>query len=82
MARAGGGDIAGNVLGQGFTSASPCTHVQGAYGAPTGAVGGATNGRRARTNDPAVRQPLRDTRDLKTSRPHFPHRLVARVVRT
>ena len=46
MARAGGGDITGNVLGQGFTSPSPCTHVQGAYGAPTGAVGGAANGRR------------------------------------
>ena len=46
MARAGGGDITGNVLGQSFTSPSPCTHVQGAYGAPTGAVGGAANGRR------------------------------------
>ena len=40
MARGGRGDITGNVPGQGFTSPSPCTHVQGAYGAPTGAVGG------------------------------------------
>ena len=48
MAGAGGGDITGNVLSQGFTSPSPCTHVQGAHGAPTGAVGGAANGRRAR----------------------------------
>ena len=47
MARAGGGDITGNVLGQGFTSPSPCTHVQDAYGAPTGAVGGAANGRQS-----------------------------------
>ena len=39
MAREGRGDITGNVQGQGFTSPSPCTHVQGAYGAPTGAVG-------------------------------------------
>ena len=62
MAIAGGGDITGNVLGQSFTSLSPCTHVMGAYGTLTGAVGGAANGRRARTNDPAVRQPLRDTR--------------------
>ena len=47
------------VPGQGFTSPSPCTHGQGAYGAPTGAVGGAADGRRARTNAPAIRQPLR-----------------------
>ena len=46
MARGGRGDITGNVPGQGFTSPSPCTHVQGAYGAPTGAGGGAANGRR------------------------------------
>ena len=46
MARAGGGDITGNVLGQSFTSTSPCTHVQGAYGAPTGAVGSAADGTR------------------------------------
>ena len=31
MARIGGGDITGNVLGQGFTSPSPCTHVQGGH---------------------------------------------------
>ena len=46
MARAGGGNIPGNNLGQGFTSPSTFTHVPGAYGAPTGAVGGATDGRR------------------------------------
>ena len=46
MARAGGGHITGNVLGQSFTSPSPCTHVMGAYGTPTGAVGGAANSRR------------------------------------
>ena len=46
MARGGRGDITGNVPGQGFTSASPCTHVQGVSGAPTGAVGGAADGRR------------------------------------
>ena len=40
MARAGGGNIPGNNLGQGFTSPSTFTHVPGAYGAPTGAVGG------------------------------------------
>ena len=62
MARAGGGDITGNGLGQGFTSSSPSAHVEGAYGAPTGAVGSAANGRRARTNAPTIRQPLRDTR--------------------
>ena len=39
--RGGRGDITGNVPGQGFTSLSPCTHVLGAYGAPTGAGGGA-----------------------------------------
>ena len=46
MARGGAGDIPGNVTGQDITSSSLCTHVQGAYGAPTGAVGGAKNGRR------------------------------------
>ena len=46
MARAGGGDITGNVLGQGFTSPRPCTHVWVAHGAPTGAIEGAANGRR------------------------------------
>ena len=62
MAGGGRGDINGNVPGQGLTSASPCTSGQGAYGAPTGAVGGAANGRRARTNAPAIRLPLRDVR--------------------
>ena len=31
--------MTGNVLGQCVTSPSPCTHIQGACGAPTGAVG-------------------------------------------
>ena len=44
MARGGGGDITSNDLGQGFTSLSPCTHVQGVSGAPTAAVGGAAEG--------------------------------------
>ena len=48
MTTARGGDISGNVLGQGFTSPNPCTHVQGACGAPTAAVGGAANGRRSK----------------------------------
>ena len=39
MARGGGGDITGNGSGQGFTSPSTCTHVQGVSGAPTAAVG-------------------------------------------
>ena len=51
MARGGRGDITGNVplppprprLHQ---CTSPCTHVQGVCGAPTGAVGGAADGRR------------------------------------
>ena len=47
MARGGKGDITGNVPGQGFTSPSPYTHVLGAYGAPTGAGGGAANGRQS-----------------------------------
>ena len=45
MARGGGGSIPGNNLGQGFTSPSTFTHVPGAYGARTGAVGGAADGR-------------------------------------
>ena len=45
MARAGGGNIPGNNLGQGFTSPSTFTHVPGAYGARTGAVGGAADRR-------------------------------------
>ena len=47
LARVVGEDITGNVLGQGFTSPSPCTHVQGAYGALTGAIGGAAESRRS-----------------------------------
>ena len=43
MARSGGGNIPGNNLGQGFTSPSTFTHVPGAYGARTGAVGGAAD---------------------------------------
>ena len=46
MARIGAGDIPGNGPGQDITSNSTCTHVQGAYGAPTGAVGGAADGHR------------------------------------
>ena len=46
MARGGGGDITSNDLGQGFTSLSPCTYVQGVSGAPTAAVGGAADSRR------------------------------------
>ena len=45
MARGGAGDIPGNDPGQDNTSSSTYTHVQGAYGAPTGAVGGAADGR-------------------------------------
>ena len=43
LARGGRGYITGNVAGQCFTSPSPYTHVQGAYGALTGAVGGAAD---------------------------------------
>ena len=46
MARRGAGDIPGNDPGQDSTSSSTYTHVQGAYGAPTGAVAGAADGRR------------------------------------
>ena len=46
MANAGVGDIPGNGPGQDNTSSSTYTHVQGAYGAPTGAVAGAADGRR------------------------------------
>ena len=45
-ARRGEGDIPGNDSGQVFTSSSTYTHVQGAYGAPTGAVGSAADGTR------------------------------------
>ena len=46
MARGGAGDIPGNGSGQDNTSSSTYTHVQGAYGAPTGVVAGAADGRR------------------------------------
>ena len=59
LARGVGGDIPSNDLGQGFACPSPCTHAQGAYGAPTGAVGGAADGRRTMTCVPPIRQPLR-----------------------
>ena len=52
MVSGGGEDITGNALGQGFTNLSPCTHVQGAYGAPTGAVGGAAGGTRRGAEGP------------------------------
>ena len=44
MARIGAGDIPGNDPGQEIASYSTYTHVQGAYGAPTGAAGGAAGG--------------------------------------
>ena len=56
MARGGRGDINDNVSGQGFTSTSPCTHVQGAYGAPMGAVGGAADGRRSMRSTSGIRE--------------------------
>ena len=46
MAREGEGDIPDNDSGQSINSSSTYTHVQGAYGAPTGAVGGAGGGTR------------------------------------
>ena len=39
MARGGAVDIPGNGTGQDIASSSTYTHVQGAYGAPTSAVG-------------------------------------------
>ena len=44
-ARGGGGDIPGNSLGQGFTSLSTFSYVQGASGAQTGAIEGVKNER-------------------------------------
>ena len=46
MARIGTGDIPGNDPGQDITCSIIYIHVQGAYGAPTGAVGGAADGTR------------------------------------
>ena len=45
-ARGGEGNIPGNSLGHGFTSLSTFSYVQGASGAPTGAVAGAASGRK------------------------------------
>ena len=46
MARGGTEDVPDNDTWQDITSSSTYTHVQGAYGAPTGAVGGAAGGTR------------------------------------
>ena len=46
MARRGAGDIPSNGPEQEITNSSTNIHVHGAYGAPTGAVGGAANGHR------------------------------------
>ena len=54
MARIGARVIPGNDPGKEITSCSTYTHVQGAYGAPTGAVEGAADGRR---NEFAARTP-------------------------
>ena len=54
MARGGAVDIPGNDPGQVISSYSTYTHVQSAYGAPTGAVRGAADGRR---NEFAARTP-------------------------
>ena len=43
MARGGEGDIPSNDLGQGITSSSGCTHLQGASGAPIGCRRGAAD---------------------------------------
>ena len=46
MARGGTEDVPDNDTWQDITSSSTYTHVQGAYGAPTGAVGSAADGTR------------------------------------
>ena len=46
MAKGGAGDISSNDSVQGITSYSTNTHVQGAYGALTGAIGSAADGTR------------------------------------
>ena len=46
MAREGARDIPDNDSGQDINNSSTYTHVQGAYGAPTGAVGSAAAGTR------------------------------------
>ena len=53
MARAGGGDIPGNSLGQGLTNHIPLSNVQGASGAPTGAVEGAAGGQKCANSQPS-----------------------------
>ena len=58
MVRGGGGDIPGNDTGQGFTSPSTCTHVQGVSGAPTAADGGAADGRRSMRRTSLGTRPL------------------------
>ena len=45
MARGGAVDIPGNGTGQDIASSSTYIHVQGAYGARTGAVSSAADGR-------------------------------------
>ena len=52
MASGGAGDIPGNGTGQVITSSSTYAHIQGAYGAPTGAVGGAAAGTRRGAETP------------------------------
>ena len=56
MARGGGVDITGNDAGQGFTSTSTCTHVQGVRGAPTLRRRRAADGRRRLLSDATVRE--------------------------
>ena len=60
MAREGAGDIPSNGPGQGTTSSSTHTHVQGAYGAPTGAVEGAAERSKVRDYCTIVRAPQMD----------------------
>ena len=60
MARGGGGDIPGNDLGQRVASSSAFTHVLGAYGARTGAVGGAADSRRTNRRVPRIREGVGD----------------------
>ena len=60
MTRGGAGDIPSNGPGQGTTSSSTHTHVQGAYGAPTGAVEGAAERSKVRDYCTIVRAPQMD----------------------
>ena len=61
MVKEGAGDVTGNGPGQGFTSPSTCTHVQGVSGAPTAADGGAADGRRSMRRTSVMHQGLRIT---------------------